>query len=202
MELNSANAAPTPPNLAGFDDPAFISQIRRDMLRFATLQLQDGALAEDAVQEALMAAHQNIASFGRKAAFKTWVFAILKHKIVDVLRKGHTAAMGDETADDISDMLFNERGFWHADEHPGSWSAPMSSVKDDHFWRMFEACLDGLPEHMGRVFMMREFIELDSDEICQTLHISTSNLHVVLYRARLRLRECLENRWFREGEQS
>jgi RNA polymerase sigma-70 factor (ECF subfamily) len=60
--------------------------------------------------------------------------------------------------------------------------------------------LSGLPENQARLFMMREFIELESNEICETLNISTSNLHVMLYRARLRLRECLENRWFNEGE--
>lgn len=182
---------------SGFDDPEFISQIRRDMLKFASLQLRDEGLAEDAVQEALIAAHQNVTSFGRKSAFKTWVFAILKNKIIDILRKRQrevtVSQLSDDDAEDISDVLFNHRGFWHIDERPAGWSVPMESVKNEHFWRVFEACLDGLPEHLGRIFMMREFIELESNEICQTLNISTSNLHVILYRARLRLRECLDN---------
>ena len=74
------------------------------------------------------------------------------------------------------------------------------SVKNDHFWRVFETCLSGLPENQARLFMMREFLEFESGEICETLSITTSNLHVMLYRARLRLRECLENKWFLEGE--
>lgn len=189
-------------DVASFDDPAFISQLRRDMLKFASLQLRDGGLAEDAVQEALFAAHTHVSTFGRKAAFKTWVFAILKNKIVDILRKGHkevsVSSFSDEGSDGVAELLFTNRGFWHREERPAAWSAPMESVKNEHFWRVFAACLDALPEELGRIFMMREFIELDSNEICQTLNISTSNLHVMLYRARLRLRECLENKWFKE----
>lgn len=184
-----------------FNDPLFISRIREDMLKFARLQLRDEGIAEDAVQEALLAAHRNIEKFGRKSAFKTWVFAILKNKIIDLLRKNQrevsVSQLGSEESDAMDEVLFNQRGYWHTDERPVGWSTPMESVKDEQFWLVFETCLNALPEKLARVFMMREFVELDSDEICQNLELTTSNLHVLLYRARLRLRECLENKWFR-----
>jgi len=199
METTDKNTAKVE---SEFSDSALISQVRRDMFRFANLQLKDEGLAEDAVQEALIAAHQNRSSFNGESAFKTWAFAILKNKIIDILRKrareSSVSELFDDDADDISDVLFNQRGFWHAEERPAGWSAPMESVKDAHFWRVFEACINGLPENLGRIFMMREFLELDSDEMCSTLNISTSNLHVMLYRARIRLRECLENKWFKQ----
>lgn len=72
----------------------------------------------------------------------------------------------------------------------------MTKIYDEHFWRVFEICLDDLPATQSRAFMMREFLELDGREICESLEITTSNFHVLLYRARLRLRECLEKRWF------
>lgn len=74
-------------------------------------------------------------------------------------------------------------------------------MRERQFWRVFETCLDQLPGKQARVFMMREFIELDSDEICASVGISVSNLNVMLHRARLRLRECLEMRWFVEEGQ-
>ncbi|HCZ9271441.1 MULTISPECIES: sigma-70 family RNA polymerase sigma factor [unclassified Vibrio] len=189
----------------GFDDPCFISKIREEMLKFARLQLRDEGMAEDAVQEALLAAHRNIAKFGRKSAFKTWVFAILKNKIIDLLRKNQrevsVSQLGNEESDVMDEVLFNQRGYWHADERPIGWSMPMESVKDEQFWLVFETCLNALPENLARVFMMREFVELESDEICQNLGLTTSNLHVMLYRSRLRLRECLENKWFRGGRE-
>ncbi len=77
---------PVPPNMS---DPVFLGELRRQMLKFATLQLNNPDLAEDAVQEALIGAIKNASSFARKAAFKTWVFAILKNKIADTLRQRH-----------------------------------------------------------------------------------------------------------------
>lgn len=185
-------------------DPEFLVDIREQMLKFAILQLQDEALAEDAVQEALVGALKNAASFGRRAALKTWVFAILKNKITDILRQRYRQAEVQESRQDDDqdnlDSLFNSRGFWHKEELPEAWSQPAESVKSEHFWRVFETCLSGLSATHARLFMMREFLELESEEICQSLQISTSNLHVILYRARLRLRECLENRWFVDGD--
>jgi RNA polymerase sigma-70 factor (TIGR02943 family) len=190
-----------------FTDEAFISELRGKMLKFATLQLSDPHLAEDAVQEALIGALKNADSFHRRSALKTWVFAILKNKIADVLRqktrRSEVSQLStDVEGDDNLDKLFNARGFWQADEKPVSWSQPMECVKNEHFWLVFEACLEHLPHNQAQLFMMREFIQLEATEICKTLEISTSNLHVLLYRARLRLRECLENNWFIDGERS
>lgn len=188
-------------------DPVLLKDLRTQMLKFATLQLRDEALAEDAVQEALIGALKNVGSFNHRSALKTWVFAILKNKIADVLRSQSrrveaSRLLGDDVNEDTLAELFDSKGNWQVDERPAAWSRPMDAVKNDHFWRVFETCLNGLPGNQARLFMMREFVELDSKEICMTLDISTSNLHVMLYRARMRLRECLENRWFNEGETS
>jgi len=187
-------------------DGEFLEDIRRQMIRFATLQLSDSHQAEDAVQEALIGALKNVASFGGRAALKTWVFAILKNKIADILRhKQRTVNIGslvndeDEEAD-LSE-LFDRKGFWQPEERPVAWGNPEESLREGQFWVVFEACLEGLPPKQARVFMMREFIELDADEICATVELSTSNLHVLLHRARLRLRECVENKWYLQGEQ-
>jgi RNA polymerase sigma-70 factor (TIGR02943 family) len=181
------------------------------MIRFATLQLSDAHLAEDAVQEALIGALKNANSFGGRAALKTWVFAILKNKIADTLRQKQRlvyagSLMGDKNEDEDEDEdfseLFDRKGFWQADERPAAWHHPEEALREGQFWRVFEACLEKLPGNQARVFMMREFIELDSHEICATVGVTVSNLHVMLHRARLRLRECLENKWFVDGEKS
>jgi RNA polymerase sigma-70 factor (ECF subfamily) len=185
-------------------DPVFLSDLRLQMLKFAVLQLSDVSLAEDAVQEALVGALKNTGSFGRRAAFKTWVFAILKHKITDIFRQRKKLVYNSELSpnddDDFGDQLFGAAGRWEKDARPVKWSNPLESVKTDHFWKVFDACLNNLPETQARIFMMREFLELDSSEICETQDITTSNLHVILYRSRLRLRKCLETNWFLEGD--
>lgn len=190
-----------------FGDTAFIEDLRRQMLRFASLQLNDAHLAEDAVQDALIGALKNVASFAGRAAFKTWVFAILKNKITDCLRhkQRHVSASSllSETADeDDYAALFDAKGHWHEHETPAAWAHPEAAMQQNQFWQVFEACLEHLPAQQARVYMMREMIELESAEICQVVDISLSNLNVMLHRARLRLRECLENNWFVKGDQT
>lgn len=190
---------------SSLDDPVFLRDLRRQMLRFATLQLSDAHGAEDAVQEALIGGFKSVDRFGGRAALKTWVFAILKHKIADALRQRQRLHEADgvlhayEEDEDFRE-LFDARGFWQADEHPAAWSNPDQAVHSAQFWRMFEMCLEHLPNQQARVFMMREFLELETPEICEVVGITVSHLHVMLHRARLRLRECLENNWFVPGE--
>ncbi len=198
-----SDESPSESGIALLQEDEFLLKLRKQMLQFATLQLGDAVLAEDAVQEALIGALKNVATFGGRAAFKNWVFAILKNKIADVLRQKQKLVYAShlmreqEEGEDFSE-LFNGLGMWHADERPIAWNAPEEAMRESQFWKVFEACLANLPGQQARVFMMREFVELDTQEICEAADVSVSNLHVILYRARLRLRECLENKWFSE----
>lgn len=184
-----------------FNDPQALQQFRQQMLRYAMLHLSDQALAEDAVQEALAGALKNQEKFRGQAAFKTWMFAILKNKIVDILRdrRRHTGSPlemdEDNNAADMSE-LFSNRGHWSADTRPLDWDGPEKAMEQSQFWHIMQLCLDHLPAAQARVFMMREFMDMTTEEICHDAAVSLSNLHVLLHRARLRLRECLEDRWF------
>lgn len=181
---------------------AALAALRPQLLRFARLQLRSDAQAEDAVQEAMLAALAGADKFAGAAAAKTWVFAILKNKIIDELRRRQregtvmVEAPEDEGAD--FDELFDRRGHW--EEPPPAWADPEAALENSQFWVVFEACLDGVPAKPGRVFMMREILGLETDEICKELGISSSNCWVLLHRARLGLRECLSRRWFGEKQ--
>jgi len=193
------------PGTSVLSDTAFLNDLRKQMVKFATLQLSNSHAAEDAVQEALMGALKNAKSFAGRAALKTWVFAILKNKIADTLRQkqrmvdASSLLREGEEGEDFSE-LFNQKGFWQEDEKPTSWSNPQASLHQHQFWKVFETCLETLPGNQARVFMMKEFVELETNEICSTVGITTTNLNVMLHRSRLRLRECLENNWFIKGE--
>jgi len=186
-------------------DPTFLTELRLQMNKFATQQLKSQSLAEDAVQEALLAALKNAQSFNRRSALKTWVFAILKNKISDLLRKNQRYVSSEklknketDSDDALLDTLFNQAGHWHAEERPIKWNQPYTEKENSDFWKVFDICLNDLPAKYGRLFMMREFLELTTQEICSNESISVNSLNVTLYRARLRLRECLENRWFQK----
>ena len=177
-----------------------IAGLRPQLLRFARLQLRSAAAAEDAVQDALLAAMANAAGFAGTASLKTWVFSILRNKIIDEIRRRsrhpEVQADGDE-ADEVGDEPFDAKGHWV--EFPSAWGDPAAALEQKAFWTIFELCLDHLAEKPGRVFMMREFLGLETEEICKELAISASNCWVLLHRARMGLRLCLAERWFGEA---
>lgn len=175
-----------------------IASLREAMLRFAILQLRDRHAAEDAVQEALAAALAGRSGFAGRATIKTWVFGILRRKIVDIFRERARRAEAPPDDGDCGDFdaLFDRRGMWKREDRPEDWNDPEASFENERFWQVFELCLTHLPESPGRVFMMREFIGLSTDEICGELGITANNCWVLLYRARMTLRRCLDANWF------
>lgn len=187
-------------------DQQFVLSVRDDLLRFARLQLRDESLAADAVQEALLAALSHQQQFSGKSALKTWVFSILRHKIIDLIRQQqrHLPAsqfsQAEESLDQTFETLFKANDHWHPDSRPKDWGNPEQALHQQDFWLVFETCLTHLPENTARVFMMREFLGLETPEICQTLDINTNNCNVILHRARNTLRRCLEHHWFAPGE--
>jgi RNA polymerase sigma-70 factor (ECF subfamily) len=178
-----------------------LDQHRGYLLRVARMQLRDEALAEDVVQETLLAALSGSGFLG-KSSLRTWLTGILKHKIVDAIRKKQreptvASAFGDiEAAMDIEDFdgMFKENGAW--DARPADWGDPEAALDRRQFFEMMDFCLEKLPPNTARVFMMREVLELETDEICKELTITANNLWVILYRARMSLRQCLEQNWF------
>jgi len=186
---------------------AAIEEIRREMIRFAQLQLRDAVLAEDVVQEALVAALANAKDFAGRSALKTWVFAILRNKIVDHIRQQSRTtnvsalASEEESLDQSFETLFKGNDHWRSENRPTNWGDPEESLRQQRFWDVFDACLNHLPENTARVFMMREFLEFETAEVCRELRITVSNCNVILHRARNGLRRCLEKSWFAPGEQ-
>ena len=175
---------------------AQVEALRLPLLRFARTQLRNDAWAEDAVSDTLLAALEKPGSFAGQSQLKTWLIGVLKHKVVDQLRR-HTREATILTTDDGEDLdesLFDRSGHWrHA---PQDWGQPDLALGQRQFFDVLQVCCDQLPPVQGRVFMMREWLDLDTDEICQALQITPNNLWVLLHRARLRLRECLQTRWF------
>ena len=175
----------------------FRSRIERErpyLLRYASLQLRDAQAAEDAVQETLLAALAGESGFGQRASLRTWLTGILKHKIIDAIRKLSREAPA--AGEDEFDALCDERGHWI--EMPGAWSNPDASLDQKRFFAALELCLSRLPEKTAQTFMMREHMGLETDEICKELAITATHCWVLLYRARMALRECLTKEWFGE----
>jgi RNA polymerase sigma-70 factor (ECF subfamily) len=186
-------------SLASQLDGVAIESHRTYLLRYASLQLRDAGAAEDAVQDTLIAALEGANRFTGKSSVKTWLTGILKHKIIDHIRRQSReqplvpdGSDGSET--DIADALFLEDGHWR--QPPSNWGDPDTALENKAFMAVFEQCAKNIPAKTARAFMMREVMECDTGEICRELDVSTTNCWVMLHRARLSLRECLEMKWF------
>lgn len=178
-----------------------IAELRPTLLRVARLQLRNDAWAEDAVSEAIVAAMEGLATFDGRSQIQTWVIGILKHKIIDQFRR-RSREVSTESQQELADgdtleELFDSSG--HRVSHPRDWGDPESQFARGEFFAVLQACIDQLPAPLGRIFLLREWLEFDTPEICKEMQVTSTNCFVMLYRARLRLRECLETNWF-EGE--
>ena len=164
--------------------------------KFALLQLRDETAANDVVQETCLAAIENQQSFKAESALKTWLIAILKNKIIDHLRSENrkVTITAVELGDEDFSALFNSRGHWNPEDRPADWGNPQEMFEKKRFWEIFEVCMTALPEKLARIFSMSEFLGLEAKDICKELSISSSNYWVIMHRARMQLRICLEKR--------
>jgi RNA polymerase sigma-70 factor (ECF subfamily) len=182
------------------------------LFRYARLRLRDDALAEDAVQETLLAALEAYSSFAGRGSERTWLTGILKHKIVDHFRRAaRESQAGDEGEGLEPEHLFMPNGEWAG--HwvavlvpeksylgPNEWGAtPEQAAEQAEFWEVFNRCLEPLPARVASAFTLRELEGLSSEEICGALGVKVNNLWVMLHRARAHLRHCVEVNWFMRG---
>jgi RNA polymerase sigma-70 factor (TIGR02943 family) len=189
--------------VAGLSDPEQWVDVHGDYLfGYALMRLRDASKAEDAVQETFLAALKGGKSFARLSAEKSWLVGILKNKIADYYRKaGRETSFTDmefyskeENGQFVAEGLF--KGSWIQELGPQEWSNPGSSLDSQVFWQKFHECSNKLPKKVGTVFTLREVDGVESKEICAMLDISEGNLWIMLHRARMALRRCMETNWF------
>lgn len=172
---------------------AELAALRQPLLRFALMQLRNAAVAEDVVSETMLAILEKPAGFEGRSSLRTYATGVLKFKIIDVLRRqGREVCITtaeNESQDDAIDLLFDASG--HYRDPPAPWQQPDAALHEQQFIAALQQCIEGLPPRLARVFMAREWLEQDTAEICGELGITANHCGVLLFRARMLLRECL-----------
>jgi RNA polymerase sigma-70 factor (ECF subfamily) len=174
------------------DPEEWVSRYGDALYRYALSRLRRSHEAEEAVQEALLAAFKARKKFQGKSRPLTWMTAILKSKILDRYRAASREAVETDPAE--LDAWFDANGHWR--KSPRRWGDPAAFAERAEFWRVVRDCLGKLPARMAEAFTLRTLDEQPADEVCEELAISPGNLWVLLHRARLRLVRCLEINWF------
>lgn len=201
MPIKPGTVAPTVD--WNIDPTVWVDEHGDYLFRFALVRLRDEARAEDAVQESMLAALQHLDSYAGKSSERTWLTGILKHKIIDQIRKACREVPLEPSDLDLSefDPLFERpdefKDHWSDTLSPRIWNrSPEEAVQQTEFFGVLQNCMNKLPERVANVFSLREMDELDTEEICEMLELTSSNFWVMMHRARMALRRCIEINWF------
>lgn len=176
---------------------AWVEEYGDYLFSFALLKVKDIPLAEDLVQETLLAAITAEKSFSHQSSVRTWLTSILKHKMIDHFRRqGREIAISDlidQDETDNVDLFFKSNGRWT--EKPEAFPNPESALQQKDFWQVFQHCLSGLKAKQAEVFLAKEIHGMSNAEICKDFSITPTNVWVLTHRARLSLSRCLKNHW-------
>ena len=173
------------------------------LFNFTIVRVNDRDKAEDLVQETFLAGLKAKDNFQGKSTERTWLISILKRKIIDTYRKQYSSKESSmaEYEQNISDGDFYERedpfkGHWLEGKGPHSNSfLPEGEIEQGELMEIIQQCIEHLPSKLSAVFVMKMIDEAESDDICKELGITSSNLWVMLHRARLKMRSCMELKW-------
>jgi len=187
------------------DPTRWVDQYGNYLYNFALGRLRDHQNSENVVQEAFLAALSAAKNFSGKSSERTWLIGILKHKIIDHMRKSYRERPVSDlvTQDDESKTI--DHFFDHKGTHkkmPSGWLPdPKELLENKEFWEVFKKCQEKLPQASNDAFALKEIEKMDGKEICEILNITRANFWVLLHRARLQLRQCLEDNWFESSKQ-
>jgi RNA polymerase sigma-70 factor (ECF subfamily) len=174
----------------------WVENYTSDLYSWALHKVSDPELASDLVQDTFLAAAEKIDGFKEESTPKTWLFSILNHKIIDYYRKKVKQPV--KVDNQVFSTFFDEGGSWKNEKRPQNWAEEPHLLDDDEFQEVLKQCLDALPETWNTCVKLKYLSEKKGEEICQELNISTTNYWQIIHRAKLQLRDCIEQNWFNE----
>ena len=165
------------------------------MYGYVVKRVKDNDTAKDLIQETFLAAWRNVDKYNGEASVKTWLFTILKNKIIDHYRKVSTRHIEElvNGATDDDSRHFDNIGHWTEDTYPSELgNLPIESKE---FYSILNNGIKKLKGIQAIVFSMKYLDEMKSEEICKVLNITSSNYWVLIHRAKVDLRAYLELNW-------
>lgn len=178
------------------DTNKWIDKYADYLYNYTISRVNNSDLAKDLVQDTFFAGLKSAKNFQGKATERTWLVSILKRKIIDHYRKINSKKGQAEVRMNFYADGDNE-GSWLEERVPQSWdNASEKNIENEELKHQLEACIDNLPEKYAMVFRMKTVQEFETEEICKELEITSSNLWVIIHRARTQLRKCMEDNWF------
>lgn len=174
-----------------------VSTYTNSMFSFAYNRVKEKEAAKDILQNTFLAAVESYPSFKNKSHPKTWLFAILRHKIVDFLRK--KSSCPEFAYDTYNQKFFNSCGSWQKGQAPQNWDIEDNLFHNSAFIKVLSKCIDNLPQKWTLIIKLKYFEGMDTNKICEHLSITRANYWQITHRSKLHLRRSLEERWFKNN---
>lgn len=172
----------------------WVSQFTEELYNWAFYKTSSIEIAEDLVQETFLGATENIDSFKGDSSAKTWLFSILNHKIIDFYRKKVNQPVSVEN--EVLSTFFDDEGTWLQEKKPKDWQEEEKHLLDDDDFRIIlKECLDALPDKWSTCVKLKYLSEKRGEDICQEMGIAPTNFWQIVHRAKLKLRDCIEDNW-------
>ena len=167
------------------------------LYNYAITRLDNQELAKDIVQETFFSALKGKDGFRGQASERTWLVSILKRKIIDHYRKINSAKGQKEVKMNFLESG-DQKGSWIEERVPQSWGNDADkAIENEELKTALNNCIENLPDKYRIVFLLKTVRKYETEEICNELGITSSNLWVIIHRARTQLRKCMEDKWFK-----
>ena len=181
-----------------FDPNLWVDKYTHTLFYYAVQRVNHKETAEDLVQETFFSAFRSKEKFRGDSSEKTYLYSILKRKIIDHYRQ--KSSNKEDPTDFESPFVEDDKrnGTWIESQKPKDWGSVDidSTIQSEEFQKTLGHCIDKLPKNQSNAFILKTFKRYDSEEVCNQIGITSSNLWVLIHRARLNLRKCLEKNWF------
>jgi RNA polymerase sigma-70 factor (ECF subfamily) len=174
------------------------------LYNYATYRVNNEEEARDLVQDTFLSALKARHSFRAESSEKTWLVTILKHKIIDHYRKRSTQSIqqsldSGQIATGYSDYFHDEgdhEGHWTDAGEPHAWPVnAYQQIESKEFYKVLNQCLSLLPQKWAAVFRLKNMEDVETEDICKELNVTPSNYWIIMHRAKLQLRKCMEMGW-------
>jgi len=184
------------PNEHVLDSSKWVSAHADFLYNYAITRVDNSDLAKDLVQETFFSGLKAAKNFKGLSTERTWLVSILKRKIIDQYRKMNSAKGKAEVKINFHEEGPN-KGRWLEERVPQHWGNDAENqIENEELKGTLEACIERLPDKYRTVFLLKNVEMYETEEVCNELGISASNLWVIIHRARHQLRKCLEDNWF------
>jgi RNA polymerase sigma-70 factor (ECF subfamily) len=169
-----------------------------DLYRFAFSKTKDHEISQDLVQETLIVAFQKIDNFRGDSSVKTWLTSILKFKVADYYRAKIKEKVSDVEIGDISES-FKSNGGWNPEKSPFAFGDDEELLDNPAFVKIFNGCIEGLPELWSAIIKMKYINPKDSSAIRKEFGITDTNMWQIVHRSKLKLKDCLKLNWVNQN---